>query len=304
MLMSEDYFAMHDDRILHNYAEALIDRAMQAFNLILPHYDESTQVKFSEERQSLIETAHQLDDALHRLSSRCTAATNSKALVVEMRKLRMRGLQFFFFLHASRRLLNVMTRRLTAQARIAGLDGGTRILKMDVSMSETDLLLYETDNFLRANELQPIELKPINELDLFLRTALLPLTSKQRERAFESARLKYAKAMRAMVSRSTKKIYKAQAFGLAVVLWRIIQPTILPLIVGFLAVYLIHAVLELVGIQFLHLSAFVLFAIVAAYVSEKIFEHGFEHWHLSLYRKNCERTGLSLYSARSVRVCL
>ena len=37
-------------------------------------------------------------------------------------------------------------------------------------------------------------------------------------------------------------------------LWRVVQPTLVPLIAGFAFVYVIHAGLELAGIQFLHLS--------------------------------------------------
>src|SRR5216684_684615 len=295
---------MPGNRVISEYAGALIERAMQRLSTVLPHYDSSLRTAFSDERQFLIDRASRLDDVLEGLIKRCAEARVSKPLVIEMRKLRIRGLQFFLFLRASNRLLRTITRRLAAQARIEGYDAEVNMLKTELDMAETDSEFFEVDEMFRTLP-EPLKkkwkpLKPmswINEINVFLRGCLLPVKSIRNKKPFEQVARMYAKAIRGLISSSTKKIYKEQLGSLAIVLWRVVQPTLAPLIAGFAVVYLLHAGLELVGVQFLHLSIGVFFAIVIAYLCEKGFEHVFEHWHLHRYRKKCVDTALALYLA-------
>ncbi|HEV7673703.1 MAG TPA: hypothetical protein VGQ12_04150 [Candidatus Angelobacter sp.] len=292
---------MPANHVLSEFADELIENAMQRLSIMLPHYDKSLLDGFSDERKSLIDRANQLDDALQSLIQRCAAARESEPLVIEMRKLRIRGLQFFLFLRASKRLLRTITRRLAANARISGYDAEINMLRTEISFAETDSKLFEADELFRINpELFKRKWKPlsrINELNVFLRACLLPIKAIRNKRPFEQVGRMYAKAIAGLIYSSTKKIYKEQFYSLAIVLWRVVQPTLAPLIAGFAVVYLIHAGLEVAGVQFLHLSLSVFFAIVIAYLCEKGFEHFFEHWHLLRYRKKCVHTALALYLA-------
>lgn len=259
---------MRDDRVLHKYAQSLLERVMQAWDLILCHYDDSIRAQFLEERQTVIDRADRLENALEGLIKRCNAATNSEALVIEMRQLRIQGLMFSFWLHASRRLLKVTTRRLAAKAKIAGYEGSANLLRIDVNISEADLQMFEVDELFRTTE--ELGEKPrqkfsqIDEFQLFLRTLLIPVKLKISESAFRRAHRIYAKAIRELISTSTRKVYLVQARSLGIVLWRVVQPGVVLVTVGLAAAYLIHAILELAGIQFLHLNWLAVLAVLAA----------------------------------------
>jgi hypothetical protein len=292
---------MPGNRVLSEYADALIEKAMQRLSTVLQHYDNSLRTGFSDERQSLMDRADRLDDVLEGLIKRCVEARELEPLVIEMRKLRIRGLQFFLFLRASNGLLRAITRRLTAQARIEGYNAEVNMLKMELHMAETDSELFEVDELFRTLPGQPKKkwkaLSRISELNVFVRGCLLPVKSIRNKNHFVQVARMYARAIRGLISSSTKEIYKEQVYSLAIVLWRVVQPTLAPLIASFAVVYLIHAGLELAGVQFLHLSLWVFFVIVIAYLCEKGFEHFFEHWHLLRYRKKCVDTALALYLA-------
>ena len=289
------------DRVLYKYAQLLLERSMQAWDLILRHYDESIRTQLFEERQMVIDRADQLDQALESLIKRSNAATTSQALVVEMRRLRIRGLMFSSWLHASRRLLKVNTRRLASKAKIAGYEGSASLLSIEVQMSETNQQMFEVDELFRTNE--ELGEKPhkqfsrFDEFHSFVRALLMPMQLKISESAFRRVDRMYAKAMRELISTSTRKIYRLQALSLGVVLWRVVQPGVVLVVAGLAAAYLIHAILELAGIQFLHLNWLAVSAVGAAYAAERLFEHFFEGWHLKRYRKKCMSTGLALYAA-------
>ena len=87
------------------YARALAAANEQRLDPVLRHFDDGVRESVSEERQALIQRGQQLDDALRSVRVRMEAH-ELKPLVQEMRKLRVRGLQFFLFLRTSHRRLN------------------------------------------------------------------------------------------------------------------------------------------------------------------------------------------------------
>jgi hypothetical protein len=285
---------MQDNRIIRDFAQAHIDRAMQALNLVLPHYDQSIREKLSDEQRFLLGTAEELDDSLNKLVGRCAAAKTAKPLVTEMRNLRIRGLRFFRFLHTSRRLLKITGRRLDLRARIEGLDGEATVLKLDLEMMETDLLMQRADELIGK---APKRIAWNDEVHLFVETTLLPFKSKLREVGFGLVHEKYAISMHEMILLLTRRIYKEQARSVSIVIWRVVQPFLIPLTVTFAVVYLIHLALESAGIHFLHVTLWGFSFLVLAYAFEKAFEYLFEEWHILRYRKSCLDTALSLYLA-------
>jgi|SRR5579872_2613308 len=168
-----------NDRVLSKFADDLIGKAMERLTTVLTHYD--------------------------------AKATESEPLVIEMRKLRTQGLQFFLFHRASKGLLRTITRRLAVKARIEGYDAEVNVLKMELHIAETDSILFEADELLRSVGYRPKKLGKtltrIGELNVFLRACLSPVKSMRNKRAFEKAPRMYAKAMRDLVSSSTREIY-------------------------------------------------------------------------------------------------
>ena len=75
------------------------------------------------------------------------------------------------------------------------------------------------------------------------------------------------------------------------------QPTLLPLLAGFVVMYLIHAVLEAFEIHFLSISKSVLPAIIAAYLIEKVMERVFEQFHLRRFRRNCVHIAIRIFAS-------
>jgi hypothetical protein len=290
---------MTEASTIAEYARALAAANEQRLDPVVRHFDDGVQKSVSEERQALIHRGRQLDDALRSVRVRCLEAHELKPLLQEMRKLRVRGLQFFLFLRTSHRRLKTITRRLAAQVRIDGYNAEKIMLDIELSMSETDSGLFEFDELFRNNEIRRTqkheELSRVNELNLFLRACLLPLKARRNRRPHEIIARNYARAIAGLIASSTRAISKQQYYSLAVVLWRVVQPTIVPLLAGFSAAYLIHLALELAGIEFLHPSIWVFLALAIAYTGEKAFEHFFEHWHLTRYRKKCADTAVALY---------
>jgi len=103
--------------------------------------------------------------------------------------------------------------------------------------------------------------------------------------------------MRQLIRTSTKRILKEQFIVLGQVIWRIVQPTLLPLLAGFVVMYLIHAVLEAFEIHFLSISKSVLPAIIAAYLIEKVMERVFEQFHLRRFRRNCVHIAIRIFAS-------
>lgn len=285
---------MKDSHTIRDFADAVIGRKMQALDLLFPYYDDRVREKIFRERDFVWSVAESFDRAFGDLFDRCIAAKNPSALISEMQRLRIRGLHFLSFLHTSRRVLLIASRRLKIQAKLDGIESELQLLGVELNISEVDDLLRVADELLRR---PPKKFTRTEELRLFLRTILLPLESRAREGTFGRAGRNYATAIREMISASTKSIYKAQALGLATVIWRVVQPTIVPLIGGFVIMYLIHATLESGGLHFLHIDMWVVLSIAAVYLVEKIIERVFEHWHLERYRRACARTALSLFLA-------
>jgi hypothetical protein len=176
---------------LHEFTGKSLERKFQYFDILLPLYEDSFREAVSLERDSLMDTAEELDRELGNLARRSRAAQTAKSLVPEMRQLRVRGLQVFLFLHTSRRLLNVVKHRLTAQARISGLDREGTILKIDLDMSEVDLIFRRADKLVGKPTPQFTRL---DEIKLFLKAVFLPLTSRLRQSFFGESSRKYAAA--------------------------------------------------------------------------------------------------------------
>jgi hypothetical protein len=292
---------MPANRVISEYADSLIEQRVQCLSPVLRQYDEFLSIRFSEEREDLVARASQLDHAFQAIIVRCAEALGPKDLVIEMRRLRIRGLRFFLFLSASRRLLKSVGRRLRAQVRVEGYAAEVTMLKIEQDMAEIDSQLFETDEIFRnlngQYERKPKLFSQANELNLFLRACLLPIKSIKNRRPFEQSARNYAKAMAGLIAASTKEIYKQQLHSLATVFWRVIQPTILPFLVSIATVWLIHAGLELAGFEVFHLKLSVLLVLISTYLSEKAIEHFFGHWHLRRYRKQCVHTALTLYFA-------
>jgi len=131
----------------------------------------------------------------------------------------------------------------------------------------------------------------------FFRMVLLPIESKRLEAIFGYAGRVHADAVRKFISAATVDIYKAQCTALGIVIWRVIQPAIVPPMVGILILYAIHATLELLGVSFLDLRLLSIVGIVASYPREKVLERAFERWHLRRYGRACAHTALRLFWA-------
>lgn len=280
--------------VIRKLAAESVAQSLSALAGVLPHYEATVEAVITKERESLLRIADDLDRRLKALIDRCATAKDSELLVEEMRLLRLHGLQFFRFLHLSRRLLRVASRRLVEQARLNGLNTEAGMLRIELNSAELDRLV-DSSNALVGK--RATKLKRSQELGLFWRTLLLPFVSKGRERDFRSPGRHYATAMRRMFSSSTKTIYREQALSIGRVLLRIVQPTLIPLAVGFAIVYLIHSGLEIGGIHFVGVGWWAFATIVAAYFSEKVLEGLFERWHLERYRRSCAHTALALYFA-------
>jgi hypothetical protein len=285
---------MRASGVLVQVANELIAIRMRAMELILPYYDERVAKQVFVERDLLLQLVEGLDDDLSNLMTRCAQAKSSEPLVEEMRNLRVRGLRLFRFLYISRLLLRVAHRRLKTEARMDGLDGEISVLKSELSMSEGDEVLSLVNRVLKKPP-KPVSRRE-ERLALF-RTVRLIATSRFREFSFGRVGRSYAASMRQLIRTSTKRILKEQFIVLGEVIWRIVQPTLLPLVAGFFIMYMIHMALEVFEIHFFSISRSVLLAIVAAYLLEKIMERVFEQFHLRRFRKSCVDTAIRIFAA-------
>jgi hypothetical protein len=285
---------MGDSQILRKWSEACVSRSMVALAPLLPFYEPHIAEEIDRERDEVLRIADQLDQTLRSIINRCASANDPRTIVLEMRRLRVRGFRFSSFLFTSRRLLRVAHRRLKGQARIGGIAGEMRILKIELDMTAIDEALAASDEILGKPQKDSAWRE---QWKSFFGLILLPIQSKQREIVFGHADRAQADAILGFVSASTRGIYNAQASALATVIWRVIQPAIVPPIAGFLIVYAIHAALELLGVHFLDLKLWVISSIVVGYAFEKALERSFEDWHLKRYGRACAHTALRLFWA-------
>jgi hypothetical protein len=193
--------------------------------LILPYYDERVAKQVFIERDLLLQVVEGLDEDLSNLTTRCAQAKSSEPLVEEMRNLRVRGLRLFRFLYISRRLLRVAHRRLKTEARMDGLDGEIHVLKSELSMSDGDEVLSLVNRVLKK---PPKTVSRREERLALFRTVRLIATSRLREFSFGRVGRSYAASMRQLIRASTKRILNEQFIVLGEVIWRIVQPTLLP----------------------------------------------------------------------------
>jgi hypothetical protein len=284
---------MSNDGPFKDFAEGDIRRRKEYFNLLLPFYPEAVGTALSDEIELLMGTAEALDISLRNLWERCAAAKDSRTLVNEMRELRVQGLRFLLFLRTSKQLLKVLMRRLSTQAEMMALGTEITFLKMNKDFPEIDLVGRRLGSLPHDEE----RLTRAGEFKLAVEVLFLPLSSRIREEAFRAPPSKFDSMIRGLISRATQTIYKQQLVALSEVVWRVIQPAVVPLVVGFVVVYVVHSALELGGIHLLPFRFWFLMIFVAAYALEKLFEHFFEEWHLALYRRHCRRTAGRLYLA-------
>jgi hypothetical protein len=288
-----------NDHIFSEFADALIERRKSALAPVLLHFDESVSASFAAERKELLETADRLDSLFKSMLEACQSAPTSESLVLEMRRLRVRGIQFFHFLRASKSLLRAITSRLTAQAKIDGYSATVALLKIEVSTSDIDATLFDSNELLRAlpdqRDAQSNLIGRAEELKIFVKACMLPLTSTLQKLSFQEVPREYARSVKNLIESATETIYKEQFLILALVVWRVLQPVVVPLGASFCVVYLLHMLLEVLGIDFLHLRVPFIIAIAVAFLLEKLFELIFDSWHLRYYRKRCARTAGALY---------
>lgn len=286
--------SMGDSQFLNRWAEVCSIRSKAALSPLLPFYGQSLAGTIDQERAEVFEVTDELNQALGNLIHRCASAKDSKVIVLEMRRLRVRAFRFSSLLFTSRRLLHVAYQRMKAQAQIDGIESEMRILNFDLNKLAIDEVLDAANTALGT---PPKDLAWGEQWRSFFQMILLPLESKRRETMFGYSRRVHAGAIRMFISAATRDIYRAQCTALGMVIWRVIQPAIVPPMVGILILYAIHVTLELLGVSFLDLRLLSIVGIVASYPCEKVLERAFERWHLRLYGRACAHTAHRLFWA-------
>jgi hypothetical protein len=285
---------MAEQGFLSRLAEDVIANRMWAFNLLLPHYDDSVPAQIHTEQEELRLWAAHLDRHCAELVVRCKAAKSHAALILEMQMLRMHALQFNLFLRSVRYLLKVQNRRLAIRARLDGLDGEASILLIQYHLSKIPDAVKIAEG-LRGKFPEPVP--PSEEIRLFMEAMLVPLKSRSNRKTFRASSRGLADALERFVSASTGRMYREQLFTIAVILWRVVRPTILPLLIGLVLAYLVDASKEALGIHALELRLWEVFAIASFFLPEKAADLIFDEWHLKRYRTICMRTALTLYAS-------
>jgi hypothetical protein len=133
---------MGDLHVLAKFADECFERRLSSLTPLLPFFDNTLAEQITSEHSSRVRKGKQLDGMLGERIDRCAQAKQSDILAVEMRRLRI-----LHFLHTSRGLLRLASRRLDTQARMDGINAEITVLGIDLDRSKIE------DGYAASNEL-------------------------------------------------------------------------------------------------------------------------------------------------------